>query len=196
VKPWMTIVVLAGLPAFAQINASQPAARPPVTTAKAPAAAPVVTSSGTPRPARMLLRGIERQFDDKIAGADVNDRIDLLGQTRSIYLDGYGAVFTTELSLIETPGTSSFRPSFSDAEKTAIHDRKLKHLALLKTLMKEMMTTTAGALDSVSFNDQIVLQVRMLYLPWENVTGLPAQITMQGNRKSVLASLIQTTEEK
>jgi len=189
-------MVLAGLPAFAQIKTSQPAARTPETVAKAPAASSVVTSSGTPRPARMLLRGIERQFDDKIAGADVNDRIDLLGQTRSIYLDGYGAVFTTELSLIETPGTSSFRPAFSDAEKTAIHDRKMKHLDLLKTLMKDMVTTTAGALTSVSFNDRIVLQVRLLYLPWENVTGLPAQITMQGDRKGILAGLIQTTEEK
>ena len=192
----MMIVVLAGLPAFAQIKVSQPAPRGPETAAKASAASPVVTSSGTPRPARGLLRGIERQFDDNIAGADVNDKLDLLGQTRSIYLDGYGAVFTTELSLIETPGTSSFRPSFNEAEKTAIHDRKAKHLALLKTLMKDMMTTTASALTSIPFNDQIVLQVRLFYLSWENINGLPLQITMQGDRKSVLAGLIQTTEEK
>ena len=32
------------------------------------------------------------------------DPIDMLGGTRGLYLAGYGTVFTTELSLIVTPG--------------------------------------------------------------------------------------------
>jgi hypothetical protein len=40
-----------------------------------------------------------------------------------------------------------------------------------------------------------VLNVRLLYYPWENTSGLPMQIRLQGDRKSLAAGNVQATEE-
>ena len=62
------------------------------------------------------------------------DHVDLLGPTRGLYLNDYGAVFTAEVSLIETPN-SPFRPEIPPELKAGVHQRKLDHLPLLFLFM-------------------------------------------------------------
>jgi len=40
-----------------------------------------------------------------------------------------------------------------------------------------------------------VLSVRLLYLPWEDTTGLPAQLLMSATRREVLNGQIKTEEQ-
>jgi len=139
---------------------------------------------------------LEKRFDNKLAATgSPNDPIDLLGTTRGLYLDGYGAVFTTELSLIITPTVNPFRKEITKEEAARVHQRKVARLPLLKQAMMEMMRTSAMALIQIPDNQQVVVAVRLLYLPWEDTTGLPAQVLMSASRRGVLNGDIKTEEQ-
>jgi len=92
--------------------------------------------------------------------------VDLLGNTRGVYLDGYGAVFTTEASLVVTPTTNPFRQSISKELADGVRKRKIERLPLLKTAMKDMMRSMATTLIQIPADQQMVLIVRFYYEPW------------------------------
>ena len=79
-----------------------------------------------PHVTRNALAGVERDCDGRLASA--TEAFDLLGPTRGVYLEGYGAVFSSELNLIISPNLSPFRPVFGKAEIARIRDRKLQRL--------------------------------------------------------------------
>jgi hypothetical protein len=62
-------------------------------------------------------------------------------------------------------------------------------------LMGKMMKTTAAQLAVLPDNQQLVLVVKLLYLPYEDTTGLPGQIVMKGDKRSVLAGRFTTETE-
>ena len=176
-KPSAFLLVLAvplvSAPAMAQISIPK-------------SAAPAVSSPSTARIGPRSFEVLEKNFDDGLKAAGGNDPIELLGGTRGLYLDGYGVVFTTEISLIFTPSINPFHQQVTPQEAANVHKRKLAHLPLLKQAMEQMMLASASGLDSLPVNQQIVLAVRLLYLPWEDTTGLPAQILMRADRGALL----------
>lgn len=151
------------------------------------------------RPMRIALgtfADLEKRFDGKLSSlGGANDPTDLLGTTRGIYLEGYGAVFTAELSLINTPGINPFRPTISEQLKEQVHQRKAARVPLLKQAMKEMMKTAAMTLIQVPEGQQFVFAVRLDYLRWEDTMGLPGLIVMKADRKSALAGDVQMEEQ-
>ena len=151
-----------------------------------------------PRVARQTMSELEKHFDGQLARIGGTDPIDLLGMTRGIYLEGYGAVFTAEISLIVTPSITPFRPVITDKVKEDVHQRKLDHLRLVEQAMREMVRSTAitfnGAGEKAGVlppGAELVLAVRLLYLPWENTIGLPGQVIMKADLKNALAGNIQ-----
>ena len=44
-----------------------------------------------------------KKLDDRVAHLSARQSVRLLGPTRGIYLDGYGAVFTAEINLVSAP---------------------------------------------------------------------------------------------
>ena len=191
-KPAAVLLVLSLAPAWAQLP------RPPaVASAAAPAAAPaaVVTPTEKPRFPRQTLADVERHLDTKLASlGGANDPMDLLGDARGIYLDGYGAVFTAEVSLIVTPGINPFHTEFTAPEKEKVHQRKIDRLPLLRQAMRDMWRDSATTLAAIPDNQQVVIAVRLLYLPWEDTHGLPAQIVMKGDRRAA-AGAVQIEEQ-
>jgi len=139
---------------------------------------------------------LEKRFDGKLAAiGTVNDPLDLLGTTRGVYLDGFGAVFTSELSLIISPAISPFHQTITDKEKAQTHQRKADRLPLLKKAMREMMRAAATTLIQIPENQQVVLAVRLDYLRWEDTTGLPGLIIMRADRRSALADNITEDQQ-
>ena len=200
-KSAAVLLVLSLAPAWAQlprppaaVSAAASAAAPTAAPAAAPAA--VVTPTEKPRVPRQTLADVERHLDTKLASlGGANDPVDLLGATRGIYLDGYGAVFTVEASLIVTPGISPFHPAMTEPEKQKVHQRKLDRLPTLRQLMRDMWRDSATALTSLPDNQQVVVAVRLLYLPWEDTHGLPGEIVMKGDRKAATTGAIQIEEQ-
>jgi hypothetical protein len=155
----------------------------------------VATPTEKSRVPRQALGDLERRLDTKLAGlGGANDPVDLLGAARGIYLDGYGVVFTTEVSPIITPGLNPFRTAMTDAEKEKIRQRKLDRLPMLKQVMSDIWRDSATALTSIPDNQQVVVAVRLLYLPWEDTHGLPGEIVVKGERRTALAGAPQTEE--
>jgi hypothetical protein len=116
---------------------------------------------------RATFAAIEKRFDQRLLNTPANDPSDLLGATRGVYVAGFGGVFTAEVSLVVTPTVNPF---------------------VLREAMKEMVVSAGDALAMIPANEQVVLALRLLYLPWEKTETLPAQIIMRGERASLMRS--------
>src|ERR1035438_3811545 len=92
-KPGLAILWLSLTPVWCQV--AKPAA---------------LASSNLPAPkaARIPLdaiRELERTFNGRLSGlAGVDQPAELMGDSRGVQLEGYGVVFTSEVSLVITPG--------------------------------------------------------------------------------------------
>jgi len=127
---------------------------------------------------RACNKRLETMFDDPYL---------VLGLTRGVYLDGYGVVLTAEMALVNSPPISPFRPQVTDAEKAALRKKKLDRLPVLRQAMREMLVSFARSLERLPANEQVVLGITLLNRGFEDTTGLPAQIVMQGDRRSLMA---------
>jgi len=186
----LTLFVLAASPLCAQLPQ-------PVRAVSTAAVNPTL-----PNPAKAMkiapqtFKELERHFDTQLASiGGPNDPIDILGTTRGLYLDGYGAVFTSEMSLIITPRINPFHQQMTKEEVAAVHRRKSARLPLLKQAMADMMKNSAVTLIQIPDSQQIVVAVRLLYLPYEDTTGLPGQVLMSASRREILNGQIKTEDQ-
>jgi len=141
-------------------------------------------------PARVTLASlaaIARGFDRDLRMFAVTDPIDVLGNTRGIYLEGFGAVFTTELSPVLTPGLNPFQPNISEQDKAKVRQRKLDRLPAVERLMNSMLQSAAKDLLAVPDDQQIVVAVNFVYLPYEDTSGLPGQMVVKATRRAILS---------
>jgi len=140
----------------------------------------------TPRVSRAVMQDIERTFDQRIERYSVDDPLYLLGATRGVYLENYGAVLSTEVNLVVGPVLSPFRPKLSKEELARLRQKKLDRLPLLKQVVRDMMVTAATRLNMVPPNEQIVIGVTLFHYSWEDSSGLPGQLVMQAARRSLV----------
>ncbi len=149
-------------------------------------AAAALLHAGKPVVEHAAMMTLEKSFDARILHASAAEPLDLMGNTRGIYLPGYGTVFTTQINLIVSPTLSPFRLKFTKEEISRIHARKLERLPMVRRQMREMLLASASALNTVPPGEQIVVGVSLYYFSWEDTTGLPTQIIMQGQRQKLL----------
>ncbi len=135
---------------------------------------------------RNVLRNIERNFDGKLRTTPLDESFDVMGTTRGVYLEGYGAVFTTEINLLPSATISPFMQQIPPAYRARLHKRKIERLALLKQTMRGMMIASAGLLKDLPADQQIVLGVSIFYYSWEDTTDLPTQVVMKASRDVLL----------
>jgi hypothetical protein len=135
---------------------------------------------------RAAMAAVEKNFDRRLEGMAVDTPLMLLGMTRGVYLDGYGAVFTAEVNLAPGPVPSPFRPAISKEEIARIRQKKLERLPALKGLMRDMLVAAAGSLDTVPADERLVVGILLFHFSWEDSSGLPAQIVMQAPRRVLL----------
>jgi len=146
----------------------------------------VSLTAATPVVSREVMENLERRFDNSIETFDINDPFYLLGNTRGVYLEDYGAVFTAELNLVGGATLTPFRPEFTPEQKEQLRQKKLARLAALRSIMRDMMVDSATTLDVVPAQEQIAVGTSLFYYSWESRTGLPSQILMQAQRQSML----------
>ena len=182
-KPGFALLLLSLTPAWSQI--AKPAA---------------LTSSGLTAPKAARIPGqaiseLERAFNNRLTTmADVNEAVDLLGDTRGVQLEDYGVVFTTEVSLVRTPAISPFLQKIPPDMAARVHQLRVQRLPLLKAAMMEMMRNMAAAFTQIPASHQLVLVVRLYYGAWEDTTGMPAQVIMRADRASATAGKVETEE--
>src|SRR5207248_2026171 len=103
-------------------------------------------------------------------------------------LEGYGAVFTVELDLVNAgPLTlSPFRQTISAAEKEGLRDRKSKKLPILKESMRTLMMDASGTLDGLPLNERVAMEAILFSYTWENARGLPHRVFMSAEKEKLL----------
>jgi len=171
-----------------------------VCLASAQTTKPVVMSKGSTVPqkafkiAPQTFRDLERRFDGRLESLvpDLNEPVDLLGETRGIYVEGYGIVFTAVVSLVKAPELNPFLREVPKARADHIHQLRIDRLPLLKAAMKEMMHNMAMTFAiQVPPDQKLMLEVRLKYATWENTVGMPAHIVMTATRGGVQLDEIQ-----
>jgi hypothetical protein len=130
---------------------------------------------------RAALVAMEKSIDQRIAHI-ADDRYLLVGFTRGVYLEEYGAVFTTEINLANGPAQSPFRPVITKEDIAGIRAKKLERFPILRRTMRETLLDAAASLDEVPAKEQIVIGVSLLYRADEDARDMPGQILMQGER--------------
>jgi hypothetical protein len=103
-----------------------------------------------------------------------------------VYLESYGVVFTAEMNLLPGGTMSPFQQTIKKEQVDRVHQKKLARLPKLREQMKEMLVASAQSLDTVPLDERIVVGVTLFHFSWEDVSGLPAQIIMQAQRKLLL----------
>jgi hypothetical protein len=189
-------VLLVLAPAVAQIRPTS-ISQPVSEAAKIAPAAPTgsIPVAGKKLVTPEALKVLQTSFDQDLASYDYNDSIDVLGRTRGVYLSDYGVIFTTELSPIITPNITPFVQKIPEETKISVHKRKLARVPVIEKLMGQMMKHTAEQLALLPENQQIVLVVKLIYYPYEDIQGLPAQITMKADKRSAMTGQYTTLEE-
>ena len=142
-------------------------------------------STEKPRFHRAALTAMEHSFDQKLMRL-ADDPYLLTGNTRGIYIEGFGVVFTAEVSLANGASPNPFRPTITKEDIARIHAKKLERLPLLKQCMRDTLLDAAASLDEAHDNDQVVVGVSLIYYPGEDKTGLPGQILMQGAKGQLI----------
>jgi hypothetical protein len=180
----LLLLAAAAIPALAQLRPS-PAAAP-----TAPVAVRTSVKSAVPL---QVLSDLQRGFDERLqaVGTDSN-AVFLLTNTCGVYISGYGAVFTTQVDLINTPRITPFQQSVNWAQ---VHSRKIANVPLLRQAIRELWMAAAAKLTSVPENEQIVIAVRVLYGPAEDTRGLPGQMVMKAERRALLSGAPELEEQ-
>ena len=143
--------------------------------------------SGQPKVSRVALRGVEQNFDESFSRIWSDDPFALLGNTRGIYLDGYGAVFTAEVNVAVGPPMSPMRTlPISETEKADHQKRKAARMPQLQDAMLKMLVKAASLLETLPPDQQIVLGVTIAQYNWEDPRAFPAQIVYQAPKSKLL----------
>ncbi len=141
-------------------------------------------------PKRLAVAAMEQLADKKLVSQD--DPFELLGNTRGAYLDGYGAVFTTEVSLAFTPNASPFRGPLTKQEIAAVHEHKRQRLPVLRQSMQDFLLAAGSSLDNVGSKEKVVYFVNLYYHNWEDTSWL-AGADRDGEREAEVARRAEWT---
>jgi hypothetical protein len=143
------------------------------------------TAGNAPRVARSTLAISEKNLDDRLKRLWDDNPFVLIGPSRGVYLDGYGVVMTAEVNLFTGP-TMMMHPAFTKEELAHYHQKRIERLPQLKQMLVQAMAATAASLDPVPPDEQIVIVVFLSHYGWEDMTGMPVQLTMQAPKKKLL----------
>ena len=144
---------------------------------------------------RGLIAAVEVAMNKRVEALFPGEQYLLLGHTHGVYLDGVGCVFTTRINLAEGPGLSPFRQQLPESERAALRKKKLERLPVLKTAMREMLVSAAIVMDPVPQAERMILSISLLNYPHEDVSGLPTQIVMQADRRTLLGFLVPKSDK-
>ncbi len=146
-----------------------------------------------PKVNRGMIEAMQQSLDNKLSRLWPQDPAEVIGLTQGTYIQGYGAIFLSEVNLAPAAGISPFHPTVSADEVRRTHEKKVQRMAALRGAMRAMLVDSARSLDSVPADEQVAVGLSLFYWKWENHDGLPAQIVMHAPRKALLQSADQAS---
>ncbi len=163
----------------------------------------IAAVAATPRVSGNVLKAVEGSLDDRLKSLWPDNPFTVTRLTRGLYLDGYGAVFTVDVSPVLST-TSMMKPMVTKEEVVQAHKVRIERIGQLKQAMRVALADAASSLDPVPADDQVTLVIFLANHQWEDVSGTPGRITFQGKKKALieakragsgaLAQAVQITE--
>jgi hypothetical protein len=132
-----------------------------------------------------VLKVVELSLDDRVKSLWPDNPFPIVRPTRGLYLDGYGAVFTVDISPVLST-TSMMHPTVTKDEVVRAHKVRGERIAELKKAMPLAVADAAATLDPVPADEQVTLVVYLAYHEWEDVSGMPGQMTFRGKKKALI----------
>jgi hypothetical protein len=143
------------------------------------------------KPSRATLIAAEKQFDQMVQAKWTDDPFVLLGNTRAIYVDGFGVILTAEISLSMGPTVSPFSPSISKEAIARHREKKLQRLPQLKDLIRTGAESARTWFPDLPDTDKLVIGVTVLKYSWEDAAGIPSQLVGITQRRKAAAVTLQ-----
>ncbi len=134
---------------------------------------------------RPMLASVEGSMDKAFGKIYPDNPFLVLGNSRGVYLDGYGAVFSAEVNLVLAAG-GPFRGKVTKEEAEHHRKEKLQRIPLLRKSMKTALVGAAMSLDTLPPEEKVVLAVSLFQHSWEDLNGVPQQIVVSAQRKTLL----------
>lgn len=133
------------------------------------------------------IRAVELSVNEKFS-AHGPDPWDLLGNARGTYLDGYGALFTFELDLVNAGGlTMSPFHRTTPEDIVSMRERKMKKLPEFKDAMRSLMMDASTTLEGLPANERISLEATLFSYSWEkDAKEMPRRILMTAQKQKLL----------
>src|SRR5580704_967615 len=135
-----------------------------------PFCAAAIFAATTPRVSGNVLKVVELSLDDRIKSLWPDNPFSIIRLTRGLYLDGYGAVFTVDVSPVLST-TSMMHPTVTKDEVVKAHKIRGERIAELRTAMRAAVADMASALEPVPADEQVTLVVYLTYHDWEDISG-------------------------
>ena len=137
-----------------------------------------------PRVSGNTLKAVETSLDQRVKSLWEDNPFSIIRPTRGIYLDGYGAVFTVDVSPVLST-TSMMHTTVTKEEVVRAHKARLERVPQLKQAMRLALADAAASLNPVPADDQITFVVFLDSHSWEDVTGTPA-LTFRAKKNALL----------
>jgi hypothetical protein len=135
--------------------------------------------------ARKAIRAMEDSLDKRFGTMWPDNPVAVVGPARGVYLEGYGAVFTTELNLANE-GVALMHPFLTTQEKAQVVKKKIDRVPQLRKALQEALMGTAASLDAMPPDEQVVIQVVLDRFSWEEAPTYPAEVIAQSTRQKLL----------
>jgi hypothetical protein len=103
-----------------------------------------------------------------------------------MYVEGYGVVFLSEANLSYAPAVDPFQQTIPPEVRARTHRTEMSQLPLLREGMRQMLLRSAMTLDTLAPSEQIAVGVTITHQSWEDKSGFPEQIVMQGQKSKLI----------
>lgn len=138
-----------------------------------------------PRVTRATVQATETAMDRRFEKLFPDNPFMVLGNTRGVYLEGFGVVYSAEVNLVAAAG-GPFRGKVTHEEALLHRQEKLKRVPVLRTAMKQALVGASQSLDTVPMDEQVVLAVSLFRHSWEEINGVPQQIVVSAQRRVIM----------
>src|SRR5260370_36347713 len=120
-------------------------------------ALPAGTMADKPKVSRAMVKTMEESMDQKFQTLWPDNPVQGVGLTQGAYINGYGAVFMSELNLATGPTISPFHPNISPDEIKRIHEKKLARLTQLRQTLQQMLVDSANSWVPMPASEHLTL---------------------------------------
>lgn len=146
-------------------------------------ASAAISAADAPVLSRAQLAALEQAANQRLLRLWSDNSLSLVGESRAIYLPGFGLVLSAEINLV-TPTGSLFADAPTEKDKADLKKRKAERLPVLHSALREVMANLAASLRELPGNEQVAFSVILPRFNWES--GIPKQITLQASKQDLL----------